>query len=274
VRHFKRFGVLSLAVASALLLAPTAAFAAPPSNDTFPGAVPIATVPFDVTVDTSEATTDADDAATNPDCGAPATDASVWYSITPTADTAYLVDVSASSYTAGVTVVTGTPATGFTLVTCGPSSIAFTATAGTTYYLLAFDDQEDAVGNGGTLRLHVEETAPPPTIDLTVKKTGTFVKKTGVATLSGTVTCSGQSDFAFVDGELRQPVGRAIVIGYFSFEVTCDGVTRKWTNEVLPYYPGTKFGGGNSAAMTYAVACGQFFCSENYQEHAVRLRRA
>ena len=58
-------------------LAP-AALAAPPSNDTFAGAT-AAALGFSEELDTTDATTDGDDAQLNTSCGAPATDASVWY---------------------------------------------------------------------------------------------------------------------------------------------------------------------------------------------------
>src|SRR5262245_56094145 len=49
------------AIAAGLILVGSApAYAAAPSNDTFAGAIPIGAVPFSTTLDTSEATTDAD----------------------------------------------------------------------------------------------------------------------------------------------------------------------------------------------------------------------
>src|ERR1700738_5024501 len=88
-----------------VLVGAAPAHAAAPTNDTFGGAVPIGSVPFTTSADTSQATTDADDANANAICGAPATDASVWYSTTPATDGGLVVDVSRSSYTAGVLVV-------------------------------------------------------------------------------------------------------------------------------------------------------------------------
>src|SRR5919106_206305 len=125
--------------------------AAVPSNDLFLGAT-VVTVPFSDTLDTTEATTDADDAELNASCGAPATDASVWYAFTAAADGGVVVDVSQSDYTAGVLVGVGTQGS-LETVDCGPGTVGFTATAGTTYYILAIDDQEDGGGNGGTLQI-------------------------------------------------------------------------------------------------------------------------
>ena len=61
------------------------------------------TIGFSEVLDTTEATTDADDAQFNASCGAPATDASVWYTLVGT-DEVVIVDVSGSDYSAGVLV--------------------------------------------------------------------------------------------------------------------------------------------------------------------------
>src|SRR5258707_3865617 len=154
-----RVGAVVLA-AGLVLIGAAPAQSATPTNDTFGGAVPIGSVPFTTSADTSQATTDADDANANANCGAPATDASVWYSTTPATDGGLLVDVSKSSYSAGVLVVTGAPGA-FEIVACGPGAVGFQAVAGTTYFPLIIDDQADRTGNGGTLVLNVD-TAPPP----------------------------------------------------------------------------------------------------------------
>jgi Family of unknown function (DUF6299) len=260
-----------LLTAGMVLVGPLPAQAAPPSNDTFAGAIVIGSVPFTTTTDTTEATTDADDANANANCGAPATDASVWYSITPAADGALLVDVTNSDYPAGVLVVTGTPGS-FEVVACGPGRVGFSTTAGTTYHLLIIDDQSDGEGNGGTLRMTVEAAPPPPTIDVTVDPIAQFNPRTGAVTLHGTVNCSGVADFAFVDVELRQRVGRGEVYGGGSIDVTCDGADHRWSVEIYPFI-GTKFAGGKGASVTFAVACGPVECSFEYEEHRVQLSR-
>src|SRR5262245_61371329 len=86
-----RIGGVVLAV-GAVLIGAAPAYAAVPTNDAFGGAVTIGSVPFTTTLDTSEATTDADDTNANANCGAPTTDASVWYSMTSANDKAIVVD--------------------------------------------------------------------------------------------------------------------------------------------------------------------------------------
>src|SRR5947207_8039058 len=89
-----------------------------PSNESFAGAAPINALPFSTTLDTTQATSDAIDEDANAQCGAPATEASVWYSFASAADQTVVADVSASSYSAGVIVVTGSPGA-FNVVACG-----------------------------------------------------------------------------------------------------------------------------------------------------------
>ncbi len=246
-----------------------AALAAPPSNDTFAGATPV-TLGFSEVLDTTEATTDGDDAQLNASCGAPATDASVWYALAG-ADTEVIVDVSQSNYSAGVLVGVGSQGNLLT-VACGPGAVAFFAAAGTTYYVLAIDDQFDGGGNGGSLSISFNEAPPPPTVDITVNRFGTFNAHTGVAAISGTYTCTN-GDFIEVFVDARQNVGRFFTIlgsgGFFDFG-TCDGASHAWAADVVPQTG--KFAGGKATTVTVAFACGPFQCAEGFAEQTVVLR--
>jgi Family of unknown function (DUF6299) len=255
----------------ALLVLPLAAetaFAAPPSNDTFAGATP-ATTGFSQVLDTGQATTDADDAQLNESCGAPATDASVWYAFAGT-DTGVVVDVSQSDYSAGVLVGTGTQGNLVT-ETCGPGTVAFFAAAGTTYYVLAIDDQLDGSDNGGTLSISFNEVPPPPTVDITVNRSGRFNAHTGVATISGTYACTN-GDFIDVFVDARQNVGRFTILGsgdFFDFG-TCDGTRRSWSAAVVPQ--NGKFKGGKAMTVSFWFSCGPFECADGFVEAKVQLR--
>jgi hypothetical protein len=262
----------AVVAASSVLLVSGGGFAvAAVANDGYAGRAVIGSVPFTATVDTSTATTDGDDAALNQNCGAPATDASVWYEYTAPADQAVIIDVSGSSYSAGVLVGTGGPGN-WTLQTCGPNAVALFAAAGQTYAILAIDDQLDGGGNGGTLQIEVTEAPPPPIIDVTVDPTGTYDNHTGSATISGTVTCTGgPSLFSFVQTELRQKRGRYTVIAFGFIDVTCDTTTRPWSIELVS--PNGPFGHGDAADVTFAIACGEVFCSADYEEREVLLRK-
>lgn len=261
--------IVTMVVGTTIALTASPALAAAPVNDVFAGAAPIGIGPVQV-LDTTEATTDATDVEANQVCGAPATDASVWYSYTPAVDGGAIVDVSSSSYTAGVIVATGAPGS-LSLVACGPGAVIFGATGGTAYSILAFDDQFDGGGNGGTLRISVSEAPPPPTVALTIDPTGRVDARTGTASLTGTFTCT-DADILGIFGDLTQRVGRGTVNGFFEFftDGACDGTAHRWAAEV-PAVNG-KFAGGKSAAFSFTFACGAFQCSEGFAEQAVQLR--
>jgi Family of unknown function (DUF6299) len=257
--------LVGLVVATLVLVAPAAA--APPANDTFAGAVTISALPFSDTVDTTEATTDADDANANASCGAPATDASVWYAFTPASATGVSVDVSASDYSAGVIVVTGSPGS-FALVACGPGSVGFSASAGVTYYLLAFDDTPDGT-NGGTLQISVTEAALPEAA-VTVDPTGLVNPHTGVITVSGTFTCAN-ADFAFVDVTVTQRVGRFTITGFGEVSADpCDGQSHPWSLGVTG--SNGRFAGGKANVDAFMFACGPVECATDEAIQTVRLR--
>jgi hypothetical protein len=133
-----------------------------------------------------------------------------------------VVDVSQSNYSAGVLVGVGSQGD-LQTVACGPGAVTFFAAAGTTYYVLAIDDQSDGGSNGGDLSISFNEIPPPPTVDITVNRFGKFNARTGVATISGTYTCTN-GDFIDVFVDARQNVGRFSILGsggFFDFG-TCD----------------------------------------------------
>ena len=246
----------------------TPAFAAAPTNDTYAGRTTIPSLPYVATLDTTEATTDAADVEVN-QCGAPATDASVWYEFTAPADMAVLVDVSASDYSAGVFITTGAPGAFGPIEACGPGGVSFFALSGTTYVVLAIDDQGDGGGNGGMLELSVSELPPPPAIDVTVDSTARFDARTGSATLTGTLTCD-EGAFAFLEISLSQSVGRFTISGFGGAEILCDGTAQPWTAEV--FGSTGLFKGGQADAVVFASAC-DFDCGLDVEETTVRLRR-
>ena len=265
----KRIAVLIGLLITASLAGAGPVLAAAPSNDLYVNAQAVS-VGFSDAFSTTDATTDADDVAINtPDCGAPATDASVWYTLTSATDVSVAVDLSGSNYSAGAIVATGDPS-GFTLVTCGPGAVAWSATSGVTYTILVFDDQLDGTGNGGDLVINVAEAPPPPELSLTVNPRGVFNSHTGSATISGTVTCSGAADFTFIDVFVRQKVGRLFIDGESFIEgFTCDGTTQAWSAEVFGF--NGVFKGGRTATVTFAVACGIFECGVGFDESIVML---
>jgi hypothetical protein len=263
----RRLSVATVAVLACVAM-PAVALAAAPSNDTFSGATVVSSG-FSEVLDTSGATTDADDTQLNESCGAPVTDASVWYAIDGTG-AGVLVDVSKSDYSAGVLVGVGSQGN-LQTVACAPGGVAFFAESGTTYYILAIDDQYDGAGNGGSLSISFGEAPPPPTVDFTVDRTGQVNTRTGVATISGTFTCQN-SDFIEIDVDARQSVGRFVVHGFggfFDFG-TCDGTTHSWSADIYP--DNGKFAGGKTLTANFSFGCGLLECNGTYIEQTVILR--
>ena len=270
----KRLGILtSLFVVGGLAFA-SPVLAAAPSNDTYVGRTVIGSLPFSDSVDTTEATTDADDTEAKIGCGAPPTDASVWYELTAGSDGRIDVNTKASSYTAGIIVVTGSPG-GFAHVACDATAVVFDTSAGVTYAILVFDFQGDGGGNGGTLDITIEEVLPPPPpplVDVTVDPVGHFDASTGAATISGSVTCTGVADFGGIQVQLRQTVGRFVISGLGSTQfVGCDGTAHPWSADVVA--ENGLFKGGRASSVTSAFAFGPGGSGQDSEQGAVMLRR-
>lgn len=245
------------------------ALAEPPSNDTIAGATP-ASIGFSQVLDTTQATTDSDDTQLNASCGAPATDASVWYAFTVASDTTVVVDVSQSNYSAGVLVGVGDRGN-LSTIACGPYTVGFYATAGTTYYVLAIDYQGDGGGNGGSLNISFNEVVAP-TVDITVNRFGQVDAHTGIATISGTYTCSHGNYFS-ASINARQTVGRFVTLvgsGYFDAYEPCDERPHPWSADIVPQ--SGKFAGGKSMTVTSGYTCGPFQCANGYVQQTVQLR--
>lgn len=159
----RRIVVLSLATVAMAIAAAGNAAAAPPPNDTFANATTIGSLPFAVTVDTTDATVgDADDEVVA-GCGFAGfpIGASVWYAYTPAHDQIVKVDASDSNYWTGVGVVTGAPGA-FRPVACGTAGVTeFVVRAGRTYFIDISAPNKD----GGELRLSVTGSPTPAGLD-------------------------------------------------------------------------------------------------------------
>jgi hypothetical protein len=166
----------------ALLLLGTTVAGAAPAHDKIANATVITALPFTDGLYTSGATTAADD----PDCAGRGP--TVWYVVTPTADLSMIVHTFGSKYDTTLSVYTGAPGA-LTQIACnndyfnGTSSslqsrVAFSATAGTTYYIMV---GSAASSPGGRLLFWAVEPAPlgasvvgiiPPTVVCTNVTTG------------------------------------------------------------------------------------------------------
>jgi hypothetical protein len=233
----------------------------PPANDAFAGATKISALPFSDTLDTREATTDAVDGEVETTCGYFA-EATVWYAFTPSSDIAVTVDTSGSDYFAYVNILSGGPG-GFQCL--GGAGSSFLALAGQTYYFQVYDGWT----HGSTLRLTVLGH-PAPHATLTVDPTAKTNKQTGVATVTGTFTCSNLENGASVGVQLTQPVGRFLISGFATADVRpCDGLSHPWSVNV----PGNgKFGGGPAHVDASIGGCNAYTCGGNSASLKIRLR--
>jgi hypothetical protein len=218
-------------------------------------------------VDVSQATTDSNDLELNAQCGAPAIQNSIWYKYTATGtEGAIVADVSQSDYSSGVIIAEGGPGN-WTVNSCGPGATGTPVSAGTTYYLLAFNDTPGQTG--GFIRINVQ-AEQLPTVSVTVNPTGK-VDKFGNADIGGTLTCTNANSTQ-IQTSLTQAVGRFSIQGTgFTGSNTCDGTVQPWSAQVVP--SNGKFAGGKSATFTFASSCGNFFCSSSFRSQTVKLSK-
>jgi hypothetical protein len=243
-------------------LAAGPASAAPPANDEFAGAVAIS-LGEHVTLDTSEATTNPGDEALNANCGAPATNASVWYVYSPTADKKVALDMTASSYSGGFMVFKGTP-TPNRLIACGPEVVGLRAHAGKNYYIMVFSDTDV---NGGMLDLTLTK-APKPHAHVTVAKHGVAFHG-GAARIHGTYSCTHADSFAELDATLHQRAGRVKVHAEAFFGPRCNGKSHRWSARVVS--PDATFAAGRATAKVLIASCGLVECRVDRAKRHIHL---
>jgi|GEM_PF-976705 len=267
--------VFKLAVALAFALTIVGAtepsvLAAPPAND-LRSAARLVTVGFSELLDTSEATTDADDAFLNSvSCNFPATDASVWYQFVGTGET-FRIEVFRSDYSASVLI-----ADRYSLFGCGIGGMDFPTIPGHSYYMMVLDDQRDGGGNGGMLNISISLAPPPPdlTVTLSVDRFGTVDVHTGVVTISGTYSCVN-ADSLTVNLVAWEELGRFLAIGFATVQeqATCDGSLHPWSADIYPDPAGRKFLGGRAMTLSSASSSGPYGGGESaFIEQEVILR--
>lgn len=248
-----------IALVAGLTLVPltaAAAFAAaPPSNDRPGGAVTLS-LGSTVKEDTTQATTGTLDQKVNSYCGAPYTNASVWFTYSPSQNGAFIADGTQSNYSTGFMVFRGA-LTGRNLIACGPDSVGVRYVAGKTYTIMAFSATPQ---NGGQLVLSLTKAPPAPTISVTLDPTGKAFAN-GNARISGTYTCTNANDVEMY-GNLMQIWRRVKITAYFDtlyLGTVCDGTAQPWT-QILRSDNGL-FAKGDATADIFADACGAVYCT-------------
>jgi hypothetical protein len=239
------------------------AMAAPPANDD-PGGAVVLNLGDRVEQDTSQATTDADDATINQtDCGAPATNASVWYQFTLDAKAKVALDTTESDYTAGLMVFEGTP-TVDSFITCGPGIVGVNAQAGQTYYVMAFSD---TAVNGGALVLSMKK-AIKPRVHVTVAKHGVAFRG-GAARIHGTYSCTHAESGADLFSHLFQRAGRLKIQAETDTGVRCNGKRHHWSARLVSQV-GT-YARGAARARVGIISCGVLQCTQHRVKRHVHL---
>lgn len=206
-RNRSRLLIASLLALGLMTLTAPGALAQPPPNDDFDNATVIPALPFTDTLDTSAATTAADD----PECAG--NGHSVWYSFTSTVDLTVTANTFGSDYDTTLSVYTGSRGALEQLAcnddTAGTlqSKVRWNATAGVTFFIMAgsfFDSP------GGHLELSVRELPPAPNDDFdnaTVITSLPFtdtVDTTRATTAPGDPSCFGDDHtvwYAFTPAE-------------------------------------------------------------------------
>jgi hypothetical protein len=267
---------LVLALLGALTLALTGvapALAAVP-NETSADAIDLTALGTTVTEDTTTSdTTDPFETSLNEFCGAPRVEHGVWFTFTPAADGWVKFNTEESDYAVGIMLFGDTP-TPESLRTCGPDQIVDFLLGGQTYYFMTFGDGESAA-TSGTMILHVDEAVPPPEISMTVNRTAK-VDRSGVAHLTGTVTCTsvdGSGTVFDIFGDVTQRVGRLLIRGFFDtfLDSPCDGTTQAW--DAFVQGDNGVFAGGKAATVAISFGCTDV-CSEAFVEQTVQFKRS
>jgi hypothetical protein len=223
-------------------------------------------------LDTTEATTDAQDAQLNESCGFYAIAASVWYTFEGN-DADMDVEtrnVGTFPFSPAVIVGVGSPGS-LQTVACGIGRAEFHADSGTTYYILAFDMQFDETINGGILEISFI-AVPVPTVEITINPKGTASRSTGATHISGSYTCTNAFSFNTVTGSITQTVRGYPTTGeglYVPVDGICNGVRHTWETDVLSYYGPFRVGAATVEA-TLAV-CGQLRCALDQASQTVKL---
>ena len=262
-----RLVVLGAAVLA--LAATPAASAAPPANDDFDNATIIAALPFTDSVDVREATA-ADDPATF--CSFGAAIFTIWYAYTPPTNMRLNMNTlqSPGVSSSGVSVYTGSRGnlTEVNCTTSGGGLHAFDVTGGTTYYFMVWSSDAAVV-----MQFDLSELLPPPSIDLDINPGGTVNPKTGVATISGTVTCSRSVVLPSMSVALSQLFARRVRIeasGPDLVDVPCTSSGSPWSGVVEGF--NGRLAPGSATAFASTGFCNEEACTFDQVTKSIRLR--
>jgi hypothetical protein len=241
----------------------------PPPNDDFANALPI-TTPSTNIAHLELATRATDD----PDNCIRFGGGTVWYSVTPAADSFIKVTILQSAFDAGIAAYSGTRGALQAIDCLGGGEFGFAGLAGQTYYLMVGASSNEAERFAFLVR-----SFPLLKIGVTIDSAGSVDSRTGLVTISGTVT-SSQPVTIFLEGTVRQKAGRFKLIeaefGGFprTVEIPTDGQA-SWSVQVVAEEG--SFGGGNVLvqlrAGAYDASVGQLAVADAIQTVKLRGRK-
>lgn len=200
------------------------ALASPPSNDVEARAIGVDTVPFTHSVDTSDANADGPRFCSS--------HASVFYTFTPSATVRVQVDTLGSDYDTTLAIYTRDELGKVGQIGCDDdrfgdaSGLRLRAVAGTTYVVMVNrccgNPREGRPGRpGGPLVLTVTKFSSASLLATLTVDRGTVDPSEGIATISGTITCSRRS-IVYTEGVLNQLRQEVFVArGYWYAAIPC-----------------------------------------------------
>lgn len=149
------------------------------------------------------------------------------------------------------------------------SGIFFDATAGETYFFMV---GSSSGGPGGNLVFNVVDMSPFD-LEVSIDPTGKVSPSTGLATVSGTVSCSEDSSFLNVFGDVTQRAGRANITASFAESIFCAGGEEPTSWSFTFEGQNGRFVGGRASVTVSAFGCDiDETCDEDQESKTVQLR--
>lgn len=232
----------------------------PPPNDDIANATVVGELPFREELDTASATTGEN--PPDPDCFG--NDHTVWYVFTPDADGPYTVRTG----TGPVSVYTGTPGQ-LTQIACAEQTeVTFEAQAGVTYFIMSASlEGFPGARTFFSLFRHLE-------LKLSLERLGSVSGATGVATVTGSVSCTApvlvnDTPGVCVCGTLRQSHRFGITE---ASDCVCGDCIEEMPFTLTFSGPETPFVGGRAGLSVEATGCTHFECDSDQITQEIRLR--
>ncbi len=215
-------------------------------NDAAGNALAITSLPFAHTENTASAT--ADPADPPPVC---ASGPNVWFKFKATRAERLTASSNGSDYGVELDVFQGAPTSSSAPIAGCGAAVDFVTSPGVTYFIEALR----CCDTGPNFKLVFHLVRPPKITDATVNPQGAVRFVDGIATVSGTVTCSRAID-ASVFIHLAQRVSKTFVAtGDSSVDVpNCSRTPTQWSTQVVPATI-VAFGKGAAAATLFAYGC-------------------